>query len=66
MSMSQYSVVSNAPRTDAKSGGRLTSVRNVILALLLIAVGTMVLAMLELSMSPPDPAQIEAILAQPM
>jgi hypothetical protein len=61
MSMSQFSVVSNAPRAT-KVGGRLTFVRNVILLLLLIAVGTTLLAMLQLSVSPVTPIQMEAIL----
>jgi hypothetical protein len=61
MSMSQFSVVSNAPRASSKARGRLTFIRNAILLLLLIALGTTLLAMLQLSVAPLDPAQIETL-----
>jgi hypothetical protein len=62
MSMSQFSVVSNAPRAGSKAGGRLTFIRNVILLLLLIALGTTLLAMMQLSASPDTPITMQAIL----
>ena len=60
--MSQFSVVSNVRRADSKAGGRLAFIRNAILLLLLIALGTTLLAMMALSVSPDTPITMEAIL----